>query len=344
MVWLPDSRGLIVGGEKLIAVCELAEVLGATESKPKSRGEPLSLAGHQEKVEGLSYSPDGRTLLSWDRYHVWRVWDLSGGAGQAKDVTPSPRPSFYDPDVVSWSPDGSRLALSTSTGRHSVQWLGDLKTWERKAIVMNGLRFSHLAFTPGGRLFLGLASGDLAQCWARFELRDGDGETVLFANQIDLPNSDGLVTRSAASLDDRCIYAAVGRNGVYRWAPETGEVARVLAQGSLGTHLSLRQDGRRALTAGGNTAYLWSLPDGKRLLELKHPLQCSGAALLPGERIVTASYDGVVRVWDATGGSQLHALDLGMGKVYCLAVSPDHMTFAAGVHRKNRIVLMDVPE
>jgi hypothetical protein len=33
-----------------------------------------------------------------------------------------------------------------------------------------------------------------------------------------------------------------------------------------------------------------------------------------------------------------------MGRVYSLAVSPDGMTFAAGVHKGNRIVLMDVPE
>ena len=42
------------------------------------------------------------------------------------------------------------------------------------------------------------------------------------------------------------------------------------------------------------------------------------------------------------------ALDLGMGKIYCLAVAPDHMTFAAGVEKKHakksRVVLMDVPE
>ena len=81
----------------------------------------------------------------------------------------------------------------------------------------------------------------------------------------------------------------------------------------------------------------------KQALELRHPLTCSGAAFLPGGRVITACYDGVVRLWDEAGG-EIMALDLGMGKVYCLAVSPDHMTFAAGVHRQNRIVLMDVPE
>jgi hypothetical protein len=49
-------------------------------------------------------------------------------------------------------------------------------------------------------------------------------------------------------------------------------------------------------------------------------------------------------VWDLWGGSELHAWDPGRGKVFSLAVSPDHMTFALGVQKKSRIVLMDVPD
>jgi hypothetical protein len=33
-----------------------------------------------------------------------------------------------------------------------------------------------------------------------------------------------------------------------------------------------------------------------------------------------------------------------MGKIYSFAISPDHMTFAAGFEKKNRIGLMDVPD
>src|SRR5262249_11367748 len=101
---------------------------------------------------------------------------------------------------------------------------------------------------------------------------------------------------------------------------------------------------RICVTVSGTTAILWGLPDGKKLLELKHPLQVSGAAFAQEGRLLTSCYDGVVRVWDTAGGSELFALDPGLGKIYSLAVSPDHMTFAAGCHKKSRIVLMDVPD
>src|SRR5262249_18684980 len=130
------------------------------------------------------------------------------------------------------------------------------------------------------------------------------------------------------------------------WTPAANEIVYVFTQSSLITGLEVSADERVALTTGGNSALLWSLPEGKKLAELKHPLACSGAALLPGGRGITACYDGVVRVWDTAGGAELFALDLGMGKVYVLAVAPDHMTFTAAVYKSDttRIVLMDVPE
>jgi WD40 repeat protein len=79
-------------------------------------------------------------------------------------------------------------------------------------------------------------------------------------------------------------------------------------------------------------------------LILKHPLAVNGAAFLPEGRLLTACSDGLVRLWDLSGGSELFSLDLGMGRIYSLAVAPDHMTFAAGVEKKCRIALMDVPE
>src|SRR5262249_41635739 len=75
LIWRADSSGLIAGGEKFIAVCELAELL-VKEPRRKRGGDPLSLAGHRFPVQGLSYSPDGRRLVSWSRLQ-WRLWDLS---------------------------------------------------------------------------------------------------------------------------------------------------------------------------------------------------------------------------------------------------------------------------
>jgi WD40 repeat protein len=292
----------------------------------------------------VSYSPDGRTLAAGTYPNEWRFWDLSAGAGQAKDVTPTPAPRFGHPRGASWTPDSSRLVVLTSS---SSGCIGDVKTGAGVSFDLErGDWLRHLACSPAGRLFLNVASSPPSNRPSpnrrtRFELRDAEGGRVLAAKELETSTSD--VAYSAFSADGRRVYAAF-KHGLYRWAPESGEVVGLFTQATEITDLAVRDDERLALTTGGNTAWVWSLPEGKRVAELKHPLTCSAAAFLPNGRAITASFDGVVRIWDAVGGSEILALELGMGRVYSLAVSPDHMTFAAGVHKQNRIVLMDVPE
>jgi WD40 repeat protein len=49
-----------------------------------------------------------------------------------------------------------------------------------------------------------------------------------------------------------------------------------------------------------------------------------------GSALLSGSWDGTVRLWDARSAAQRAAFDWGIGRVHCLAVSPDGMTAAAG--------------
>jgi WD40 repeat protein len=336
LAWLPDSSGLAAGGEKLIAVCDVAELLGTEHARPKRRGEPLSLAGHQDRVEGMRYSPDGRALVSWDRRGL-RLWDLSGGAGQARPASPFAAKSC-SVSAASWAPEGRRLAYCFGYLGYVIDARSGAVLYEPPA-EQYGTR---LSFTPSGRLFRVVRTGE-AKLPGRLELLDAEDRTPLHSQPIrDDPHH--LLAACFPCPDDRHLYFAVRRQGVCRWSPQTGEYVRLFTQLAVINHLAVSEDGQRFLTAAGLTATVRHLSDVGRLVEMKHPLLCSGAALLPGGRVLTGCYDGVVRVWDADSGGELFAFDLGMGRVYCLAVSPDFMTFAAGVEKGNRVVLMDVPE
>jgi WD40 repeat protein len=351
LAWRPDSAGLFAGGEKLIAVCSLDELLGAADHRPKraptSRDEPPSPGGHVHRVQGVSYSPDGQTLLSWTGRAETGWWDLSGGAGQARPRTSPPPPAFVSaPQTVSWSPGGGRIAVSASL---RAGLFGDVRTGAFRSVKADDGFVRYLGYLPSGRLLLVASSRRRGTYgWAEFEVRDAEeGERMLHQVRIRLPDHYATVSRAVGvGPGDRHVYVALTRHGVYRWAPAAEgeeEAVRLFEQDTLITGLAVRADERLALTTGGNGACLWSLPGGGRLAEMRHPLACSGAAFLPGGRVITACYDGVVRVWDEAGGL-MHALDLGMGKVHAFDVSPDCMTFAAGVEKKSRIVLMDVPE
>jgi WD40 repeat protein len=333
LVWLPDSSAFAAGGNKVIALCETQELLTQPATKPQSRGEPLSLSGHTTHVDALAYSPDGKTLASAEKQLV-RLWDLSGGAGQAREkgsFVPGDYPSVT---MLSWSPNSRRLILCDPTQIHDGATGAVLSTPDGR----------HLSCLPSGRLLLIDTLPDLLS-GVRVCLLDEQGKAEMASATVTVPQrKEDYVYHTGAGPDGRNCYFSYSQNTVYRWDTKTGATDAQFTQDTRIEGLRVGADERQLVTWGGNRVMVWSLPDGKKRLDLKHPLQASGAAFLPDGRLLTSCYDGLVRAWDLSGGSEIQALDLGMGKLYSLAVSPDHMTFAAGVQKKWRIVLMDVPE
>jgi WD40 repeat protein len=61
-------------------------------------------------------------------------------------------------------------------------------------------------------------------------------------------------------------------------------------------------DGKRLASTWGSTVKVWDAQTGQETLTLKgHPAGFSGVAFSPdGHRLAAGSYDGTVRIWDAT--------------------------------------------
>jgi WD40 repeat protein len=62
-----------------------------------------------------------------------------------------------------------------------------------------------------------------------------------------------------------------------------------------------------------------------------------------GESFLTAGNDGFVRLWDAASGVERKAFDWQIGKLYCVAFSPDGLMCAA-CGAKGQVVVWDVDE
>jgi WD40 repeat protein len=195
----------------------------------------------------------------------------------------------------------------------------------------------YLGFTPGGRLLLASGAKQL-----RLDLLDAAGTKSLFSATANAEARE-CPKCAAAGPKDRNVYVSA-RRSVVRWTPKTGAVETLFEQDAMVGGLAVSSDEQLLITLGGNSVPVWELPDSRRRLELKHPLAVSGAAFAPGGRLLTACYDGSVRLWDLEGGKPLRELDLGMGKIYCLAVAPDGLTCAVGVEKKNRIAVLDLPD
>jgi WD40 repeat protein len=134
---------------------------------------------------------------------------------------------------------------------------------------------------------------------------EGDPAVTVFAQPSDGPmfvyKPPGTRTRCLLYLTDGRLVVANARN-VYVLPPDGGEPQLVL-----GGH-------------AGQVNAVAASPDGRRLL--------------------TASHDGAIRVWDAATGAAGPAFDWKVGPVTALAFAPDGLTCAAA-GEKGQVVLWD---
>jgi WD40 repeat protein len=339
LVWLPDGSGLVVGGDRGIAICSCDEVIGAKPRRVVSPEEPLCLFGHQHSIREVCFSPDGRRLLSWDR-ETLRCWDMTRGAGNASsDGVLGAGWSAGREARVSLSPDGTRLTLS-GNGSGSLHDAATGNTLRLPAPIQSG--WVSLWFARSGNL---LAAQHLLEPTEMVRLQLFDSNDQLL-HCIECPDLRLTPHRSACPCpDDARLYLGFRQGMIYRWTTSENRMEQLFQQRWQLLDLVVTRNERFVVSAGGSILTIWNVPRASLANEIKHDSSINAIALTPDDRrVLTACNDGIVRLWSLESGKELLALDLGMGPVETLAIAPDGMYFAAGVVKKRAIVLMDLPE
>ncbi len=156
------------------------------------------LGGHMNSVNGLTFSPDGRLLVTWGENplgssmmdHVY-VWD----AGTGRAVSTLPSGLEIGAGSAAFAPDGRTLATASADGRIR---LWEVATWTiRVEFRGHRDRVTALAFGPDGQLFSGgldtlvlrrevrrprvADRGSLENAWAA--LAQADGATGFHAQE-----------------------------------------------------------------------------------------------------------------------------------------------------------------
>ncbi len=111
VAWSPDGKSLAIGS--------------ASDYDPQGKPSPyavyvvntstwdlgFTLLGHTDEVVGLEYSPDGSLLASSSHDGTVRIWDVSSGL--VSSVIKIPLGANYEAYDISWSGDGSQVAIQT---------------------------------------------------------------------------------------------------------------------------------------------------------------------------------------------------------------------------------------
>jgi RNA polymerase sigma factor (sigma-70 family) len=312
----PDGKTLATGGEG-----RSVQFWDADTGK-----ERLFVEGHNGSVEFVALSPDGRTVFSAGGDSSARLWDRATGQPRGRwhkpgiplsNVTASAdgkllagtgrlRVYVWEPDSgrerlfarvdslpdrLAFSPDGRRLAATTSLTQEGKED-PRVRVWDvasGKALwqVPSGhpTYRQAVAFSPDGRL-LATAGRD-----GVIRLRDAatGAEVRALSNQPGVPQA-GPAMDFAFSPDGRTV-AAVRERGLSLWEVASG--------------------GRRLIRDKLDAVWgvAWS-PDGRWL--------------------ATGAEDGRLRLWDAATGQERQCRDGHRGAVLALAFAADGRTLVSG--------------
>lgn len=337
----------------------LPRELTMREDSDEDNLEPLlTLKADTARVNSISFSPDGRWLVSGSSDHTIRVWQIPSGnthrlmLGHRGEV-----------DVVRFSPDGTIVASGSSdrtlrlweaaTGKElrvlgsfvdgilsalavssDGQTLisgsddGSVRVWNRSTQecqftlhAQDNYIFS-VAFSPDGQSFAS-ASLDKSICvWST-----KTGTLIHRLEGYQHGGHHGEVTTVAYHPTEPILASGSSDRTLCLWDRETGRCLQQLrSPGGAIWGIAFSPDGERIASAcSSGSVYVWSVKEKKVVQELRHQQDIIWAvAFSPdGKQIASAGFGGNIRIWDVESSNPVHAELPHGGWVRSLAFSPD---------------------
>ncbi|NER37564.1 MAG: hypothetical protein F6J93_26975 [Oscillatoria sp. SIO1A7] len=282
-----------------------------------------TLQGHQDKVDRVSFSPDGNLIASAD-YNTVLLWKLDGTPvatlqghqDRISHVSFSPdgnkiASASHDKTVLLWKPDGT--AVATLQGHQDkifhVSFSPDgnliasasldktVRLWKPDGTAVATLQghqnsVTHVSFSPDGKLIASASLDDTVRLWK------ADGTPV-----ATLQGHQRSVYHVSFSPDDKLIASASLDGTVRLWKADGTPVATLQGHQGPVYHVSFSPDGNLIASAGWDTAVrLWK-PDGTPVNTLQgHQSPVYHVSFSPdGNLIASASPDKTVRLWKRDG-------------------------------------------
>jgi eukaryotic-like serine/threonine-protein kinase len=319
------------------------------------------LRGSEWPINGVGFSPDGKTLATAGSDGTVKLWR----AGSGELIRTLGRPQHQEPVIsVAFSPDGKTLAAGG--------WANDIVLWDpdtgepRLTLQGHAKAVTGARFSPDGKTLASSSMDNTIKLWdaatgAEIRTLTGLQDWVLAlavspdGKLLASGGRDGLVklwradtgalirtlaghknqVESVAFSPDGKLLASAGDDAkIQLWRVDTGEPARAL-EGHLGPvdAVALSPDGGWLLSGGYDaTAKIWRVDDGALLLTLEgHQAEVKAVAFAPdGKGLALGSADNTARIWALAPNPFIRDLNGHQFGVVALAFTPDGKTLASG--------------
>jgi len=328
------------------------EASSATQAKPAvdRYGDPLpkGVVGrlgtarlrHAGSVNGVAFSPDGKTLAStaWNR--KVRLWDVK----TAKPIRRLPGKQYGSFFAAAYSPDGNLLAAVGDQGRVHL-WMPETGEELFHTQLHMGRTYG-VAFAPDGKTFASAGQDRAIRVW---NILTGKQDRV-FDTGVRVRDHHAV----AFSPDGKWLASGAGKT-IHLWNLTKGGKHKTIATDYRRAIVSLHYtpDGKHLISSG----YRYvsdTLPDGQRVgrsiagIDVWDPKtlkktrtfkdgkarmsECSTALSKDGKTLVSVHYDRI-RIWDVKSGKLRRTIrdyfnSFGV-RTHGVALSPDGKTLAA---------------
>ena len=289
--WSPDGAHVAgVGSDSLVTI------YSAENHTP-----PRILSGHNRVIYGVGWGPDGRWIASSEWDNQIRLWDTISGACLQVLQHPGDSSNFFD--GVAWSPDGTRLAVSTYAWGLEVfdltlsqrQWASrPFSTWIHRVV-----------WSPNGALLAGGGDDGGVYIW------DAEDNTLL----QHMTGHQGMVWTVAWSPDGTLIASGGGsRNSgeLFIWDALHGELVQKIVEHP-GTVYAIAWDiTGEVLISGSSDGRLrwWDLSNGQavRIVDAHTDTVQALRHSHDGTMLTSCGDDGAIMIWNLRTGEHLNTL------------------------------------
>ncbi|MFB2975092.1 CHAT domain-containing protein [Microseira sp. BLCC-F43] len=265
------------------------------------------LQGHKNRVNSVTWSPNGKILASASDDNTIKLWNLEGKEiGTLEGHTAAV-------NSISISPNGKILVSGSNDGT--------IKLWTLKGKEIRTLKYgagvNSVSISPDGKI-VASAGGGTIKLWN------------LNGKEIRTLKHNTEVIAVSISPDGKMLAAGTYDGTIELWSLDGKKIKTLKAHQEDVMSVSFSPDGQMLASTGyDKTVKLWRIADGKELWTRKgHSDSVWNVSFSPdGKMLASASIDKTIKIWNLEG-KLLETLN-NNSWVYGVAWSPNGKTLAA---------------